>query len=115
MSDKRSQHARADQSELRQLDNLASKKAVALRYNPQEKAAPTVVAKGKGRVAEKIIDTAREHGVPLQEDASLVEVLSTLELDRQIPTELYQLVAEVLSFVYRTDQRADRRRGGELR
>lgn len=81
------------------------KKAVALQYTA-EKDAPVVTAKGKGVVAEKIIDLAEKNGVPLQEDRSLVEVLSQLDIDQQIPPELYQLVAEVLSFVYRTDQEA---------
>ncbi|WP_127580567.1 EscU/YscU/HrcU family type III secretion system export apparatus switch protein [Paenibacillus koleovorans] len=85
------------------------KKAVALRYTPDQ-AAPVVVAKGKGRIAEEIMNRAKEHGVPLQEDASLVEVLSKLDLNQEIPPELYQLVAEVLSFIYRSDQRARNRR-----
>ena len=80
-------------------------KAVALRYTP-EMEAPVVVAKGKGVVAQKLIEKAKEHGIPLQEDASLVEVLSKLDIDQKIPPELYQIVAEILSFVYRTDQRA---------
>ncbi len=80
------------------------KKAVALRYFP-EQSAPAVIAKGKGRMAEAIMKTAREHGVPIQEDPSLVEVLSKLDLDQEIPSELYQLVAEILSFIYRSDHR----------
>jgi flagellar biosynthesis protein len=89
----------------------AIKKAVALRYAPGDKAAaPTVVAKGKGVLAESILEKAREHGIPVQEDKSLVEVLSKLDIDQEIPPELYQLVAEVLSFVYRSDSRL---RGGK--
>lgn len=80
-------------------------KAVALRYTPEMKA-PVVVAKGKGVVAQKLIEKAKEHGIPLQEDASLVEVLSKLDIDQQIPPELYQIVAEILTFVYRADQKA---------
>lgn len=82
------------------------KKAVALRYRPEHHAAPVIVAKGKGLVAEKMMEKAREHGIPIQEDKSLVEVLSKLEIEQQIPEQLYQLVAEILSFVYRSDQRA---------
>lgn len=82
------------------------KKAVALKYEPEKSTAPVVTAKGQGQMAEQILRRAQEHGVPVQEDASLVEVLSKLDLEQQIPTELYQLVAEVLSFVYRTDRRA---------
>lgn len=84
-------------------------KAVALRYAPEQQDAPTLVAKGKGVVADKLIEKAKEHGVPIQEDSSLVEVLSKLDLDQQIPPELYQLVAEVLTMVYRTDQQARKR------
>jgi len=80
--------------------------AVALRYDADVQEAPVVVAKGKGLVAKQIIEKAKEHDIPIQEDASLVEVLSKLELNQQIPAELYQLVAEVLSFVYRSDQKA---------
>jgi flagellar biosynthesis protein len=82
------------------------KKAVALRYASDKQQAPVVVAKGKGQIAEKIMEKAKEFGIPLQEDASLVEVLSKLDLNQEIPTELYQLVAEILSFIYRSDQRA---------
>jgi flagellar biosynthesis protein len=81
------------------------KKAVALKYAPGSQAAPVVVAKGQGHLAETILQKAREHGVPVQEDPSLVEVLSKLDLDQEIPAELYQLVAEILSFVYRSDRR----------
>lgn len=85
---------------------LSKKRAVALKYVPGESEAPIVVAKGSGRLAETILEKAKEHGVPVQEDAALVEVLSQLDLDQQIPAELYQLVAEVLSYVYRTDSLA---------
>lgn len=81
------------------------KKAVALHYAPEQHAAPTVIAKGQGTVAEAILEKARKHDVPIQEDKSLVEVLSKLDLDQEIPAELYQLVAEVLSFIYRSDSR----------
>jgi flagellar biosynthesis protein len=83
-----------------------SQKAVALQYAPEKQEAPILVAKGKGMVAEKIMEKAKEHGVPIQEDSSLVEVLSQLDINQQIPPELFQLVAEVLSFVYRSDQKA---------
>ena len=82
------------------------KRAVALKYTPGEAEAPVVVAKGSGTLADSILEKAREHGVPIQEDAALVEVLSKLDLDTQIPPELYQLVAEVLTFVYQAEQKA---------
>ena len=76
-------------------------KAVALKYEKEKDAAPRVVAKGGGSVAEKIIETARVHNVPLHEDKNLVEVLETLDLETEIPPELYRAVAEVLAFIYR--------------
>ncbi|MBW5444593.1 FhlB domain-containing protein [Cohnella sp. CFH 77786] len=82
------------------------KKAVALKYEPERHSAPVVVAKGQGALAEEILSKAREHGVPVQEDPSLVEVLSKLDLEQEIPPELYKLVAEILSFVYRSDRTA---------
>lgn len=78
-----------------------SKKAVALKYEPAKDSAPKVVAKGRGYVAEKIIEVAKEHGVPLREDITLVEVLSKLDLYEEIPIELYKAVAEILVFVYK--------------
>jgi flagellar biosynthesis protein len=76
-------------------------KAVALKYEIDKDAAPRVVAKGKDFIAEKIIETARAHNVPLYEDKNLVQVLEALDLDTQIPPELYRAVAEVLAFIYR--------------
>lgn len=86
--------------------STALKKAVALRYAPGENEAPFVIAKGQGMVADAILKKARENGVAVQEDAALVEVLSKLDLDQQIPPELYQLVAEILSYVYQSDRSA---------
>ncbi|MCS7461914.1 EscU/YscU/HrcU family type III secretion system export apparatus switch protein [Paenibacillus doosanensis] len=86
------------------------KKAVALKYSPEQGKAPVLIAKGKGHVAEKIMQKAKEHHIPVQEDPSLVEVLSKLDLDQEIPPELYKLVAEILTFIYRSDQRAKRMR-----
>ncbi|MGD8190182.1 EscU/YscU/HrcU family type III secretion system export apparatus switch protein [Brevibacillus ginsengisoli] len=80
------------------------KQAVALRYQAGSQEAPTVVAKGKGYIAENILQKAKENRIPIQEDPSLVEVLSKLDIDQQIPPELYQVVAEILAFVYRLDR-----------
>jgi flagellar biosynthesis protein len=80
------------------------KKAVALRYQPPQDAAPTVSAKGRGKVADKIIDLAREYGVPIKEDPDLVEVLAQLEVEEEIPPDVYVAVAEILSFIYRNNE-----------
>lgn len=82
------------------------KKAVALRYNPEEDPAPRLVAKGQGHIAEKIIEIAREHGVPIHEDPDLVELLAALDLGQLIPEELYAALAEILAFIYRLNRRA---------
>ena len=76
-------------------------KAVALKYETEKDSAPRVVAKGRDLIAEKIIETARDHNVPLYEDKNLVQVLEALDLDTEIPPELYSAVAEVLAFIYR--------------
>ncbi len=74
--------------------------AVALRYNEDKEAAPRVLAKGQGKVAQKILDLARTQGIPVREDPDLVESLAKLDVGSLIPTELYPAVAEVLAFVY---------------
>ncbi|HCY85177.1 MAG TPA: flagellar biosynthesis protein FlhB [Desulfobacteraceae bacterium] len=76
------------------------KKAVALRYDRAQDEAPKVTAKGQGKVAENIIEIAQAHGVPVKDDPDLVEVLSSLEIDQEIPSEIYVAVAELLAFVY---------------
>lgn len=80
------------------------KEAVALTYNKFGQDTPRVIAKGKGLVAENILGQAKEHQIPIQEDPSLVELLGKLEINEQIPDELYQAVAEIFAFIYRTDQ-----------
>jgi flagellar biosynthesis protein len=91
-------------------ENSKPKQAVALSYRANTMEAPRVVAKGKGFIAENILKAAREHNIPVQEDPSLVEVLGKLDLNQQIPPELYQVVAEVLAFVYRLDKGGQKRR-----
>lgn len=80
--------------------------ATALKYKGGEDNAPRLVAKGRGLVAEKIIQIAREHGVPVREDKELVEVLSTLEINQEIPPDLYKAVAEILAFLYKLNLKA---------
>lgn len=79
--------------------------AVALRYDEGKESAPRVVAKGQGRMADKILDLAKEHGVPVRDDPDLVETLAQLDLGDLIPAELYPAVAEVLAYVYRMNQK----------
>ena len=76
--------------------------AVALRY--EAPGAPKVVASGRGLVGERIIAAAQAHGVPLTQNAPLAEALSTLELETEIPEQLYVAVAEVLAFLLKTSK-----------
>lgn len=76
------------------------KLAVALRYD--EPHAPRVVATGRGAIGERIIETARAHGVPLEHNPELAEALSRIELDQEIPEALYVAVAQVLTFLLRS-------------
>jgi flagellar biosynthesis protein len=76
------------------------KKAVALKYDKEKGDAPKVAAKGQGLVAEKIIELAKKHDIPIKDDPDLIEVLSSLEINDEIPSEIYVAVAELLAFVY---------------
>jgi flagellar biosynthesis protein len=75
-------------------------KAVALAYRPETDNAPKVVASGRGGVARRIIEIAREHGIYIHDDPDLVETLSQLDLNDEIPADLYIVVSELLAFVY---------------
>ncbi len=74
--------------------------ATALRYDAKKDRAPRITAKGQGFIAEKIIELARKHDVPIKADKHLVQILYRLDLDEEIPNELYRAIAEILAFVY---------------
>ncbi|MGC9022487.1 MAG: EscU/YscU/HrcU family type III secretion system export apparatus switch protein [Dissulfurimicrobium sp.] len=82
------------------------KKAVALSYDTEKDIAPRVTAKGEGLVAEKILEIARASGVPVRQDSDLVEVLSRLELNAAIPPDTYAVVAEILAWIYKVNNKA---------
>lgn len=82
-----------------------TKKAVALHYD-ENLNAPEVVATGVGVVAEKILEMAHAHRVPVREDPVLVAALSQLDLGQEIPAELYTVVAEILIFIMKMDKEA---------
>jgi flagellar biosynthesis protein len=85
------------------------KTAIALRYDIDRDKAPLVLASGRGTVAGEILRIAEDNKIPLYEDPELAKLLSKLELDVEIPPELYTLVAEVLFFVYKLDRMAQKR------
>ncbi len=80
------------------------KSAISLRYSSNRDLAPKVTAKGKGPVAENIIALAKEHNIPIKEDPDLVEVLSQVEVNQDIPPTVYHVVAELLAFVYQLNK-----------
>ncbi|MBD3345328.1 MAG: hypothetical protein GF401_09730 [Chitinivibrionales bacterium] len=88
---------------MKKLNSENRDRAVALRYDSEQEQAPRVVAKGGGHLAEKIKQIAQQYGIPIQRDNDLVDLLAQIDVDREIPSELYAAVAEVLSWIYRAN------------
>jgi flagellar biosynthesis protein len=87
------------------MKKMKRKAAVSLKYSPQKDRAPKITAKGWGVVAEKILEVARKHNIPIKEDPDLVQVLAKLDIDKDIPPSLYKIVAEILAFVYSVNKK----------
>lgn len=88
---------------LAETNNEPEKLAVALKYDKESGEAPKVVAKGRGEVAENIVEKGKESGVESVENPVLAKDLMMLELQEEIPEALYQAVAEVMAYIYRLD------------
>jgi len=86
------------------MKNDKNKKAIALKYNKDD-SSPFVVAKGKGYVAEKIIEKGKEEEVHIYEDENIIDNLMELDLGEEIPPELYDVVAEIIAYVYYLDRK----------
>src|SRR5512137_545036 len=86
-------------------DSEKPKVAAAIRYDAARDDAPRLTAKGQGHVAERIIELARQHDIPVRSDKALVHILSQLDIDRHIPPDLYKAVAEILAFVYSANEK----------
>jgi len=80
-----------------------------MRYDVEEDKAPLILASGRGAVADEILRIADENKIPLYENKDLANMLAKLEVDTEIPAQLYVLVAEVLFFVYKLDKMAEKR------
>ncbi len=80
-------------------ESVSHRRSVALKYDGE--GAPKVTAKGRGVIAEEIQSIAKKHGIPIKEDKELVELLSQVELNEEIPEQLYQAVIQVLLFAYK--------------
>ena len=83
---------------------LEDKKAAALKYDADRDRAPRLIAKGRGHVAEHILAVAQKSAIPVYKNKSLINMLMALEIDREIPPELYKAIAEVMAYVYRMDK-----------
>lgn len=81
------------------------KLAIALSYDRESDDAPRIAAKGKGYLAEQILKLAGQHGVEIREDADLATLLSKLDIDAVIPLEAYAAVAEILSYIYKANDK----------
>ena len=84
------------------------KQAIALTYQNTNGNAPKVVAKGTGFIAERIMSTAKQNSIPVYQNKTLASMLMAVELDREIPPELYQAVAEVLAYIYYIDKKMNK-------
>ena len=82
--------------------------ATALQYNSENDSAPRVVATGQRKVAEQIIAEAKKHNITIYEDTALTSALATVNLGEEIPPELYQVVAQVLAYVYRVTNKVQK-------
>ena len=85
---------------------MSEKKAVALKYDEAQSGAPKVIAKGKGTIAEKILQKAQEFEVPVFQNEALATSLLSLNVDEQIPPNLYKAVAEVFVWLMKSEQQA---------
>ncbi|MCQ2740596.1 MAG: EscU/YscU/HrcU family type III secretion system export apparatus switch protein [Alphaproteobacteria bacterium] len=79
--------------------------AVALGYDEEKNAAPIVLAKGQGDIAEKIIEIARENNIEIRQDGDLLQVLKAVNINQEIPVEAFAAVAEIISYIYRQNAR----------
>jgi len=84
--------------------NNREQQAAALGYDLEKDSAPKILAKGKGDIAEKILKKAEEKNIPIQTDKDLVKTLLALEIGQEIPVELYEVVAEILAFIYSLEE-----------
>ena len=80
-------------------------RATALEYDPEQDAAPHVVATGRGLIAQQIIEIAQANHIPLREDPLLAQALSTLDVSQEIPPELYAVVAEIFAYIFRVREK----------
>ena len=79
--------------------------AIAISYEKDKNAAPKVLAKGEGHIAEKIIQIALDKGIEIHQDADLLQILKAVDIDEEIPVEAFTAVAEIISFIYKQNNK----------
>lgn len=87
------------------MEDKHRERAIGLQYDPEKDNAPKVKVRGAGFLAERIIKMARQYGVPIKQDSELVETLYALDINQEIPPELYRAVAEILAYIYRMSKK----------
>ncbi len=83
-------------------------KASALRYDPKKNNAPVVVAKGRGELAEKIIEIAKKENIPITRNNVLADILDGLDIYEEIPTEIYKAIANIFAFLHKLNEKASK-------
>ena len=89
----------------KEIDENFIQKAVALQYDIEKDSAPIVTAKGQGTTASNIIKIAKDNNIPIQKDENLIELLSKIDIDKEIPNSMYKAVAEIFSFIYKLSKK----------
>lgn len=99
-----------------EFNKLLNQKAAALSYDENRDKAPVIVAAGRGHMAERIIEMACEHDVPVYEDNSLANILSQMELGSEIPVELYQMVVDIYAYFLKLipEEDLEKKNNGEI-
>ena len=85
--------------------------AIAIRYDRESKKAPSIVASGRGKIANDIISLAEKNEIPLVEDQNLSKLLSSLKIRSEIPPKLFKIIAEILAFIFYLDKMAKQKKG----
>lgn len=93
------------QNENNDADALSTDYAVALGYDYAKQAAPKVLAKGQGHIAQKIVQIAIDEGIEIRQDADLIQILKAVDIDEEIPVEAFAAVAEIISYVYQVNNK----------
>jgi flagellar biosynthesis protein len=94
-------------------DKSKDKIAIALKYEKEKDLAPRVTAKGKGPIAEKILQLARENNIEIQKDKPLADILALIDINSPIPAQAYIAVAEILSYIYKANASLEGKNGAK--